>query len=401
MIKIEAIWVTDFFVDHNLDDLKIRSFGLDPNDSYLICAKQKGTENTAPEYLVFDFGTPSAEHFVESRFRRSKPISLGTEPIKRLMVDRSGRVLVTLSSSGLTVLRRTPWMGPPDASLCRDLATTLLASSDFDQLERCAQELRSHDWPEHELWGEEVYRCFVQQVGLACSISRSDTSNRERLSKWHDTGSELAVLSRAFHSDYFALWMGLLQIEMRNGFGGTSIPQNERADRLRSFESQLDTILNRPHAPAIAFWIKLHLVRMRAKSIAELDPILKRCLELYPNQMNIHKQVVVHMMSGSGPGSLPTQAYMNAIAHSFSKELVDEAAVLMMSEFSPVQWQFIFASDEWLKEQEQIERTVTKWIRANEQNKIETFFRGQPDLKKSLKKTGIDQYYEKTFPFGL
>lgn len=389
------------FVTHNLDDLKIRSFGLDANDSYLICAKQNTTENTAPEYLAFDFGTPSASNFVESRIRRSKSISLGAEPIKRLMTDQSGRVLVMLRSSGLTVLKRTPWMGPPDASLCHDLASTLLASNDFAQLERCAQELRSRDWPEHELWGEQVYRCFVQQVGLATSNSSSDKLNREQLSKWLDTGGELAVLSRAFHSDFLALWRGLLRIEMRNDFGGTSIPQNERPERLRSFESQLDTILNGPDAPALAFWIKMHLVRMRAKSIAEFEPILKRCLELYPYQLNLHKQLVVHMMSGSGPGSLPTQAYVSAIARSFSKELVDEATVLMMSELSPEQWQFVFASDEWLKEQEQIERTVTKWIRADEQNKIETFFRGQSDLKKSLKKTGIDQYYERTFPFGL
>jgi hypothetical protein len=386
---------------HHLAELNIRSF--EPSfGSFLVHAKQKVAEGNTSEYLVFDFATPISSSYLgkNGRFRRSKPISVGLEPIKRLIVDRSGQTLVTFGQSGLSVLKRTPWTGPPDASVCYELAKTLLASGDFDQLERCAQELRKHDWPEYGLWGEQVYACFVQQVGLGASESKFDTAMQERLTGWHETGSDLALLSRAFHPDYSHHWLDMRRFAEGN-VAGLILRPEYISGSLESFEARVNQVLEGPHPPALAFFIKYYFLQLRAKSISELGPILKRCIELYPNQLDLHKHAVMRMLSASNQNSLPAQAYIKAIASSFSKELVDEATVLMMSEFSPEQWRVVFASDAWTKEQEQVERTVTKWIRDNEQNKIETFFQGQPELKKCLRKTGIDQYYEATFPFGL
>lgn len=387
---------------HHLAELNIRSFE-SSFGSFLVHAKQKVTEDNSSEYLVFDFSTPIASGYIgkNGRLRCSKPISIGLEPIKRLLVDRSGRVLVTFGQSGLSVLKRTPWMGPPDANVCYELAKTLLDSGDFDQLERCSLELRQRDWPEHGLWGEQVYAGFVQQVGRAASESKFDTAKQEKLTSWHEAGSDLALLSRAFHPDYFHHWLDMRRFAQGTMVENLSLRPEYISTSLESFETRVNQVLERPHPPAIAFCIKYYFVQLRAKSISETESILKRCVELYPNQLDIHRHAVVRMLSGSSENSLPTQAYMKAIANSFSKELVDEATVLMMSELSPEQWRYVFASDAWLKEQEQVERTVTRWIRDNEQNKIEAFFQGQPELKKSLRKTGIDQYSETTFPFGM
>ncbi len=384
---------------HHLAELNIRSFE-SSFGSFLVHAKQKAREGNPSEYFVFDFARPIASSYFgkNGRFRHSKPISIGSEPIKRLITDRSGHTLVTFGQSGISVLKRIPWVGPPDANLGYELAKTLLASEDFDQLERCAQELRQHDWPEHGLWGEQVCACFVQQVGRVASESKLDTAKQERLASWHESGSDLALLSRAFDLDFIVHWKS--NFELRD-FDGPPQMNTKISKSLNSLESQVDIVLERPHPPALAFWIKYYFVQLRAKSISELDSILKRCAELYPNQLDIHKHAVVRMLSRAGPGTLPTQTYIGAIANTFSKNLVDEATVLVMSELSPEQWRLIFASDAWLKEQEQVERTITKWIHDNEKNKIETFFQGQPELKKSLRKTGIDQYYEATFPFGL
>jgi len=73
--------------------------------------------------------------------------------------------------------------------------------------------------------------------------------------------------------------------------------------------------------------------------------------------MDLHKHAVVRMLTSSGLSSLATQAYVSAIANTFSKELVDEATLWILSELSMDQWKTIFNSDAWLKQQGQVERT--------------------------------------------
>lgn len=309
---------------------------------------QPDGKTSASKYVLLDVLAHSSD------LQYSKHVDLGTKNLLRLIPDKVGETLAIYDPDGLRVLSRNRWPSSLDSAATYSLAMNLIKAGEFQALERCAEELRSKDWPHQRLWGEQAYAKFANTISQALiRLSNKQNAVPTDTSKWIEDGSELAAVIEMLmiHNDAFAKNQKRVSQGKKPGSPTEFPPTTQRLEKL----------LESPKAPAIAYSLKLQNMRIKGEPISAAEPILLRCIELHPEYWNIHIQVANWFKSENGgyPGNV--HDYVDYVASVYPSDIQDAAYMAIMSQLLRENGEEILRRKDEFVDRQRMLRTFKKW----------------------------------------
>jgi hypothetical protein len=312
-----------------LTDVKLNECSNDSENWFLMVGKFIANDSESPRTVLLDINPGSP-------LRYSSCLELGNSKILRLLSSNAGDIIAYYDESGLKLIRRTPWSGTSAQSSFSRLAKLLIKSGDPSLIERCATELRSHDWPYAELWGEQAYGAFAYRLAEHVEgkpeqrdpffyydgpVTSEPVLPKREITKWLKEHGELASLVNTIVAGSKAL--------ATSGFprGGNRTPRAVKA--APATFAELELLLGSPKPPAMAFQLRLSQMLIQGDTLAEAAPVLSRCIELYPNYWDVHIPMTNWSSPSRGGYSGQMHDYAESISSMYPNEMQDEIYTLV------------------------------------------------------------------------
>lgn len=254
-----------------------------------------------------------------TEFSQSTPLS--SEAIERVQVSKAGQQVAVLDDTALRVVQRHAWMTISDWPVMPELAN-LLPEGRFKQLERCAAQLRSRNWPEHGMTGEEAYGQLARAIGRrwADVVATAESDERQKqldsAQRWVDGGSTLALFCSA-------CWHDATRARARGtGWADTVSDEGWRIQKKESDACSRDlaAVFERPDAPAEAFTMQLSLMTGAAPASAA-EKTLSEAIARYPNHWNLHEAMLIWLLPRWGGEAGEGGAYLDAVCDLLPEDL--------------------------------------------------------------------------------
>jgi hypothetical protein len=221
-----------------------------------------------------------------------------------------------------------------DRSYFDDQAATVLAwqmsiacfhDEQLEAIEKVAEQLRSQNWKNRGMTGEELYGKIVFQIALKWAritekLERDGVSDAlDRFEAWKERGSDMALFASAMRHSLIGSWA-------RGSDTSDKVTEDgwkELDERMKLMQRDFDQILKLPKPSAGILEHYIEAMKYESKSFDELLPVVLKYMQLYPNETMIHSGICEQLLPRWGGGMGSGHSYMQHIADCYPPEISD------------------------------------------------------------------------------
>lgn len=270
---------------------------------WLLIDGQRPDASGEDVYVLFDFQPDRRSYSMPLEFQ---------EPAISFSSSTDGARVAFRFADYVRVYDRRVWLDATGTETPHRVAELMLAGR-FEQLEVAAELLRQMPVHRSGDTGERFYSELVMKLGKVWADveTRDGGSDRVKaIEQWYDRGSELALAASAVRHQAIG-WNA-----RGNGFAYTvpaeAWPILERRTNLA--HRDLDRLLKGEKPPAVAFARKIFSMRDAGFQPLDAEPLLARCVQLYPLEEIAHDQMVVWLLPQWSDSAGSAGAYAAALS---------------------------------------------------------------------------------------
>jgi hypothetical protein len=265
----------------------------------------------------------------------SQPVILEEAQAINVQISMTGGILAWDTPKSLRVLSRIPQAGSRLTYGLTQITTELMDKMDWQQLEKVAVELRSHDWPRDYITGETAYGNFAQSCAAIIAsqqeLANANSSDERPLPK---VVSEWLESKRAFPQLVDACREQLLSRQAR-GTGMINQVSEENLRRHNLHEERkfalLQEILKEENPPGQAYEMMLYHLRAMGGGYQKGEEFTSQCMRKYPQYLGIHETNLWWMLPrwGGSPGQ--AQAYAEGVTKLYPRKFQDRVFGILVN----------------------------------------------------------------------
>jgi len=320
-----------FPYSHFLQDARLfRSEVSKRGTFYTLIGKGLAGSVNSDQVLVTDLDV------IDGGVLHSQPVILEEAQAMDVQISKTGGVLAWATPKSLRVLSRIPQGGSRMSYGLTQLTTELIDKMDWQQLEKVAVELRSHDWPRDYVSGEIAYGILAQNCA-AIFASQQQLANPDEpldeqplpkpIAEWLES-------KRAFPR----LVAACLEQNLSKQARGTSMINLVPEEDLKRYEKHeerklalLKEILSEPDAPGQAYEMMLWHLRSMGGGYQKGEDFMRQCMRKYPQFWGLHETNLWWMLPRWGGSAGQAQAYAEGVTKLYPREFQDRVFGILVN----------------------------------------------------------------------
>jgi hypothetical protein len=273
---------------------------------------------------------------IEGGVLHSQPTVLEEAQAMDVQISKTGGVLAWATPKSLRVLSRIPQASSRMTYGLTQITMELIDKMDWQQLEKVAVELRSHDWPSDYVSGETAYGSLAQSCAAIIAGQQQLANPDEPLDEQPlpKPISEWLESKRAFPRFVAACLEQVLSKQAR-GTSMINLVPEENLKRHEKHEERklalLQEILSEQDPPGQAYEMMLWHLRSMGGGYQKGEDFTRQCMHKYPQFWGLHETNLWWMLPRWGGSAGQAQAYAEGVTKLYPQKFQDRVFGILVN----------------------------------------------------------------------